>query len=80
MTTPCKPEQGGESRLQMSNQLKKRIMEKYIVLQKIGTFSPDFVRAFEDPSDAQGFVKLLRKSGNEFTKYFIAELREEEQS
>lgn len=55
-------------------------MEKYIVLQKIGTFSPDFVRAFEDPSDAQGFVKLLRKSGNESTKYFIAELIEEEQA
>lgn len=64
----------------MSNQLKNRIMEKYIVLQKIGTFSPDFVRAFEDPSDAQEFVKLLRKSGGEFTKYYIAELREEEQA
>ena len=54
-------------------------MEKYIVLQKIGKFSPDFVRAFEDPSDAQKFVKLLRKSGESYTKYFIAELREESQ-
>lgn len=63
----------------MSNQLKNRIMEKYIVLQKIGAFSPDFVRAFEDPSDAQKFVKLLRKSGESYTKYFIAELMEEAQ-
>lgn len=54
-------------------------MEKYIVLQKIGAFSPDFVRMFENLSDAQEFVKLLRKSGESYTKYFIAELREEEQ-
>lgn len=54
-------------------------MEKNIVLQRIGTYNPSIVRVFKELSDAQEFVKLLRKSGNEFTEYYIAELREDEQ-
>lgn len=53
-------------------------MKKYIVLQKIGSFSPDVKRTFDELDDARAFVALLKKSdSNSCVAYFIAETQEE---
>lgn len=61
-----------------SNHLKQNNMKKYIVLQKIGSFSPDVKRTFDELDDARAFVALLKKSDtNSCVAYFIAETQEE---
>lgn len=50
-------------------------MKKYVVLQKIGSFSARSVREFDDVQDANTFAQLMRSSEtNEFTQYFVFEL------
>lgn len=62
----------------MSNQLKNnRIMEKFIVLKKIGDFSPTVERTFVERDDAFLFKGLLEKSETyKRTSYSVARLEE----
>lgn len=47
-------------------------MKQYAVLKKIGAFSADVVREFDDKESAITFASLLIKSEtNKSTRYFI---------
>ena len=52
-------------------------MKKYMILKKIGTFSADEVRQFDNLDDARMFRNLLNTSEEyERTQYFIVEVLE----
>lgn len=47
-------------------------MKKYIVLSKIGNFSPDVKESFEEKEDAVQYAKLLKKTHQDRT-YMVCE-------
>lgn len=51
-------------------------MKKYIVIQQIGSFSPDIKEMFTEKNDAAAYVKLLKKSHWD-RKYAVCEVVEE---
>ena len=54
-------------------------MEKFIVLKKIGDFSPTVERIFSNRDDAFLFKSLLEKSETyKRSAYFVARLEEEQ--
>lgn len=52
-------------------------MKKYMILKKVGTFSADEVRQFDNLDDARMFRNLLNASEEyERTQHFIVEVLE----
>ena len=50
-------------------------MDKFVVVKKIGSFSPDVVETFNDVSDATAYANIMRRK-NDGKEYAVYQLNE----